>query len=77
MSFHTDSTPQLFAPARRGGSAFSRLRDADAVINRNTDAAQRSGARYVDITRLLLGYRLALRSAGGGGDDPEEPCVNQ
>ncbi|EKM59510.1 uncharacterized protein PHACADRAFT_157899 [Phanerochaete carnosa HHB-10118-sp] len=63
-----DTTVKLFAPAH-GPRSFSRLDDADNIINRNTEAA----SSYVGLTRLVVYTELARRMGLDAGDQ----CVNQ
>ena len=50
--------PQLFAPTS-GPSEFSRLDKADAIMDRNAEAATARG----ELSNLLLYYRLARQMA--------------
>ncbi|KAI0638189.1 WD40 repeat-like protein [Trametes polyzona] len=57
-----DTTVKLFAPTS-GPSEFSRLDKADAIMDRNAEAATARG----ELSNLLLYYRLARQMAESGG----------
>ncbi|PCH41019.1 WD40 repeat-like protein [Wolfiporia cocos MD-104 SS10] len=64
-----DTTVKLFAPAR-GPSAFSRMQNAESIMQRNRTAS----SRRVDLARLFLSYQLRMVE---GTNIEDVPCTTQ
>ncbi|KDQ64539.1 hypothetical protein JAAARDRAFT_187861 [Jaapia argillacea MUCL 33604] len=62
-----DTTVKLFAPAR-GPSAFSRMQDAESILEHNRQASEHPPNRRISLAGLLLQYDLAMRASGVGDD---------
>lgn len=65
---------QLFTPTR-GQSMFSRLRNAESIVQRNTEAA----SRRIDLASLFLHYQISRRAGSNHGGEamPAPQCTFQ
>ncbi|KAI0939956.1 hypothetical protein AcV5_001193 [Taiwanofungus camphoratus] len=69
-----DTTVKLFTPTR-GQSMFSRLRNAESIVQRNTEAA----SRRIDLASLFLHYQISRRAGSNHGGEamPAPQCTFQ
>lgn len=68
---------QLFGPVE-GQSEFSRLRDANDIIDRNLNALRHRPPQPIDMATLLMNYGLArITHTEEGLDELETQCRHQ